>query len=184
MTIGDLFTKHGSDKNSRHSYGPFYDELLTPLKPGIRRMLEVGIAWGHSLKAWRDWFGPGVEIHGMDLTANPGPIDGVTQYLGCDSTKLDQVDAILRDLKFDLIVDDGDHHPDRQRETYQNLIGRLNPGGIYFVEDIQWEESYVMFRELGAEIIDRRHIKGVGDDVIAVFRVTTSTRSDFCCHKT
>lgn len=170
MTIGDLFTKHGSDKNSRHSYGPFYDELLTPLKPDIRRMLEVGIAWGHSLKAWRDWFGPGVEVHGMDLTANPGSIDGATQYLGCDSTKLDQVDAILRDLMFDLIVDDGDHHPDRQRDTYQNLIGRLNPGGVYVIEDFQWLEAAPWFIEQGGTLVDRRGVKNVPDDVLIVFR--------------
>lgn len=169
MDLGELFTKYESDKNTHHSYGPFYEELLTPIRPRIHSLLEVGIAWGGSLKAWRDWL-PGTRILGIDNHADPGPIDGVDQ-LKCDSTDATRMDHELAGRTFDVIVDDGCHWETEQIQTFNNLWPRLNPGGLYIIEDIQnVDASRETFEKLGGEVVDRRHVKGRQDDVLVVFR--------------
>lgn len=168
MTLGELFTKHGSDKDAAHSYGPFYDELLTSRRDKILSVLEVGIEWGGSLKAWREWLLPECTVYGMDHWANPGPIPGVIQ-LRCDSTNLPAVNDVLGGLAFDLIVDDGCHWLTEQRTTFANLWGRVRPNGLYVIEDLQSVEAMDVFCELGGEVFDRRDVKHRGDDILAVF---------------
>lgn len=168
MLLRDLFTQYGSDKNTHHSYGPFYEELLADL--GVGALLEVGIAGGGSLRAWRDWFPDSTVIVGLDHHANPGPIPGVTQ-VRADSTNRAQVDAALRDAKFDVIIDDGCHWIPEQKATWENLWHRVRPGGVYVIEDIQAiQEAAPVFVELGAKMIDRRHVKNRQDDVLALWR--------------
>jgi hypothetical protein len=47
----------------------------------------------------------------------------------------------------------------------------LRPGGILIVEDISYLEKVGhLFRDMGAEIIDLRSKRLLGDDVLAIFR--------------
>ena len=44
--------------------------------------------------------------------------------------------------KFDLIVDDGWHHPESQIKSLIAFLPYLNQGGLYIVEDIVHEQYY------------------------------------------
>jgi trans-aconitate methyltransferase len=166
--IGELFTKYGSDKDWGHSYGPFYDELLTPHRDRITAVLEVGILTGASLRAWRDFF-PFARVTGLDIAAelvHEERIDSVR----ADSSKADQVNSVLETRRFDLIVDDGIHSLAEQAMTRNILWPRLRTHGLYVIEDLQLQEAMDFFAEQGAEIVDFRHLKGRADDVLALFR--------------
>ena len=47
--------------------------------------------------------------------------------------------------KFDLIVDDGWHHPESQIKSLIAFLPYLNQGGLYIVEDIVHEQYYKFF---------------------------------------
>ena len=118
-------------------------------------MLEVGVLNGHSIQLWKDYF-TNAKIYGMEKAEVYGG------DFKCDSLNKTEVDKALGDLKFDIIIDDGDHHPESQIKTYKNLKNRLNDGGLYIIEDIHGPKynNYIYEREvnkiksLGFEIID------------------------------
>ena len=58
-----------------------------------------------------------------------------------DSTNKDQARNILNDIKFDYIIDDGDHRAPTQIKTLDCMWPYLKDDGIYFIEDIENDHS-------------------------------------------
>ena len=54
----------------------------------------------------------------------------------CDSRNKKCLDLNLNNLFFDLIIDDGLHEYDSQKDTFKNLYFRLKENGFYIIEDI------------------------------------------------
>lgn len=127
MTLHDLAIKYGSDK-AQHGYCPFYEQTL-PKAP--KKLLEIGVKEGASIKMWKDWF-PDTIIHGLDLFEEfPMPdIPGIVWHKG------NQVDHLLleqlRKDDFDIIIDDGSHLSRHQMMTFYGLFN----GKSYYIEDI------------------------------------------------
>lgn len=166
----EILTRHGSDKSAPggHSYGPVYEELFSPVRETVRSVLEIGVQWGASLKAWAEYF-PNAQILGLDISSSLWEGDRY-KSCRCDSTDRKQLDNVLEELTFDVIIDDGSHWVDDQVKTFLNLEHRLNPGGIYVVEDVQHIEYEHRFADLKMQVIDLREKKGRFDDILAVFR--------------
>jgi hypothetical protein len=169
--LQDILHRYDTDKDTVHSYGPLYEELLTPLRETVADVLEIGIAAGGSLRAWREYF-PRTTVHGLDINSDSlFEEDRIRTYLA-HQANYDQLTAALGDLTFDFIVDDGSHKLSHQVMSLFLLLPRLRPGGLYVVEDLQ-DPSYLNhFRRLGAEVYDCRHVKGRYDDVLIVMRPT------------
>lgn len=127
MTLDELAIKYGTDK-SKHGYMPFYEQTL-PKNP--RKLLEIGVLNGDSIRMWREWF-PDCEVHGLDLfEANPIPdIPGVVWHKGnqCDYVLLDA----LQNEDFDIVIDDGSHN---SRDQMMTFFGLFN-GKHYYIEDL------------------------------------------------
>ena len=54
-----LALKYRSDKcpkRGKHTYTPYYYDLLKNKKRSTKKVLEIGIGKGASLKMWRDFF--------------------------------------------------------------------------------------------------------------------------------
>lgn len=123
-------------------YTPFYSLLFEGWSPD--RMLEVGIGTpesmahvrgyipGASLLMWRDYF-PYAEIWGLDIDERVCKSAVPRIRTICSDSRDGRLHRLS--LAFDLIVDDGDHDPDVQWETFQNLFPLLNEGGFYIIED-------------------------------------------------
>jgi len=131
MTLDELAIKYGSDKSSlAHNYMPFYEKYL-PLPAHPRKLLEIGVKDGASIRIWKDWF-PNTEIHGLDLFSEgtPPEIEGVKWHKG------NQIDYLLleqlRKENFDVIIDDGSHN---SRDQLMTFFGLFN-GGQYYIEDL------------------------------------------------
>lgn len=172
VTVGELMTRFGSDKNKEHSYGPVYDELFALRRDSVRSLLEIGVLHGASLYGWREYF-PNAQIIGLDHWASP-VLDTRIQTVRADSRKSDEISDAFKlaniNSSFDIIIDDGGHWLEEQRDTWENCKSYLAPGGIYVIEDLQSVGAMEWFREIGFEIRDLRPQKGRGDDILAIHR--------------
>jgi len=101
-------------------------------------VVEVGVYSGGSLGMWKSYFGEHATIHGVDIqeACRVYEADGVHIHVG------DQADrAFWTQFKqdvpvIDVLIDDGGHHPNEMRVTFEELFPILRPGGVYICEDI------------------------------------------------
>lgn len=178
MKLSELFCKYGSDKHLNHSYhghsyGPFYDELLTPLKDSIRTVFEIGVLGGASLRAWRDFF-PNATVIGLDINVEPYEEDRIEVYRG-DATDPDVITDALkgRESEVGLWIDDGSHWEGHQIESFKIIQPLMQLGSLYVIEDIQCVTTHDKLRDLGFVIHDFRSQRSKWDDVVAVYRAVT-----------
>lgn len=131
MTLLECFERHGCDRGRQHGYDRVYSQLPPPA-----RMLEIGIWKGAGIAAWLDYW-PQVHITGLD-TFQRLPANQIA-ILRHPRVSWHQGDSRTFRLPgpFDLIIDDGDHRVDAQRETFDNFHTALAPGGAYFIEDVR-----------------------------------------------
>ena len=169
-TLAELFALYDTDKNTAHSYADFYDVLLAPLRETALRVLEVGVATGGSLQAWRDFF-PRALVVGVDNGSDYGiwePGDPRIVTCLCDSCRPGELQRVAQAHEpFDVIVDDGCHDPLVQVATFAQLYPRVRQGGVYVIEDLESiEAAWRLQRRFGGEVHDRRAVKGRFDDIL------------------
>ena len=138
------FNIFGSDKSSKHSYEDAYCELLFNKKIGS--ILEIGILnelnleFESSLIAWKVIY-PNADIYAIDIDenkVNEAVARGFNVFVVDQSSKesLLNFSEIIKDNKFDLIVDDGSHVFSDAQITFEILLDHLSDEGIYCIEDI------------------------------------------------
>ena len=133
-TLIDLAEKHQPDK-LLHNYMPAYELLLAPMRHKVKRVLEIGVLDGTSLRMWADYF-PEAEIVGLDIDEDCQKHAGgrISVVIG------DQGKRKVRKAlgEFDLIIDDGSHKAAHQIGTFLQMFpAQLNNGGIYVIEDLE-----------------------------------------------
>lgn len=132
---------NGTDKESNHHYGDAYEELFRRNMPvtdrgTLRLMMEIGVADGACLLAWREVF-PSALIVGMDIHhSDRAHGDRIEFHLGDQRSRLDCERATGGRL-FDLIVEDATHKLRDSLVTLFWLWPYVRPGGLYVVEE--WE---------------------------------------------
>jgi hypothetical protein len=146
----DIDGRHigGTDKQSNHNYGDAYESLFLDMsRRNVSLMMEVGVADGASMLAWRDVF-PNATIVGMDIHEAKRVLNVQAALLDCGvkGTHLefhigDQ--RVHRDCEraangrlFDLIVDDATHNLEDTLRTFFYLWPHVRPiRGLYVVEE-------------------------------------------------
>jgi len=100
-------------------------------------MLEIGVMGGGSLAMWREYFGEGAKIVGLDI--NPDckrhAAKDVDIFIGSQSDK-----AVLDEIKqkypqLDIVLDDGSHISADMIASFNRLYGHVQAHGVYMVED-------------------------------------------------
>jgi predicted O-methyltransferase YrrM len=133
----NLAEKYACDKTPsiRHTYTSFYHHLLSNLP--IRRVFEIGVAGGASMRMWRDYF-PEAEIFGIDNDPVHIFQDERIHTALCDASHLEKLASIAEEFggNYDLIIDDGSHYPDHQINSFKTLLPFLAPSGVYIIEDV------------------------------------------------
>ena len=178
-TIAEIFRSHaifdgqgrhvnGTDKQSNHRYGDAYEKLF-PNRETIELMMEVGVADGACLRAWRDIF-PNALCVGLDI--HPSALafgERIEFHLGDQRSKDDCVRAADRGY-FDLIVEDATHQLANTLLTLYWLWPYVRPGGLYVVEE--WDgidRNRIRSLWPNAEIVDTTGPSG-GTEPLVVFR--------------
>lgn len=150
----DADGKHinGTDKESNHHYSDAYEAVveryLSPnnameygrscemARNSVRLVMEVGVADGSCLCAWREIF-PNATIVGMDIHhSDKAHGERIEFYLGDQRIKAD-CDRAVAGRQFDLIVEDATHKLGDTLTTFFWLWPFVKPGGLYVVEE--WE---------------------------------------------
>lgn len=148
-SIANIFSSHevldesgrhvnGTDKHGpNHQYGYAYEDIFCGLRNTATLMMEVGVADGSSLIAWREVF-PGAICVGLDIMPDPAhKLSGkerIEFYQG-DATKREDCEKAAGGRLFDVIVDDASHLLKDVLCTLFWLWPSVKPGGIYIVED-------------------------------------------------
>jgi 23S rRNA U2552 (ribose-2'-O)-methylase RlmE/FtsJ len=180
-TLQKIYEKHGlegdvghADKGNIHSYIPVYEELLKPYRESAT-VLEIGLAFGYSLRMWDEYFGDEAKIFGADILVAFDPIEFKSPrvtILEVDATTSELLTK-LNGTKFDVVIDDGSHQAVDQINTFNLLRESMNPGGVYIVEDIlDFDSVSSAFKSLHAncDVIDLRSVKNRFDDALIVLK--------------
>jgi len=101
-------------------------------------IVEIGIYSGGSLDMWQYYFGSQARIIGIDIEPDCRIYerDGVSIYIGDQSSKSFWSMFRTSEPNIDIIIDDGSHKSKHQMITFEALFPHVQPGGVYLCEDI------------------------------------------------
>lgn len=155
-----IMRSHGSDKSSvRHNYTQMYDFLFRDRRQEKLNILEVGIGSvdpqfgftmepvyqitggkaGASLRGWREYF-PNSQIWGADIDEKALFSDDRIQCFYVDQLNVPTIEALFGRIPaatLDVIVDDGYHDFEAQRNLFLAAMPHLSENGVYIIEDVQ-----------------------------------------------
>jgi cephalosporin hydroxylase len=173
-----LIDDSSTDKNTVHSYLDVYQELFESKKYTAKNVLEIGIFEGGSIKLWDEFF-VNATIYGVDIedrikldikneeTIKLYPTSDAYSENFVTSTFLD------KDIKFDVIIDDGPHSLESMVYCIQLYLPLLSDNGILVIEDVPqllWIDflTITVPDELKKYIksYDLRHNKDRFDDIL------------------
>lgn len=149
-----LGIKYGTDK-LQHGYLPHYERHLAPARETVKRVLEIGVDGGASIRMWRDYF-PNAVIIGMDHNLNYcKQIFGEERIeAACGDASHKETWGFFASSTFDLIIDDGSHRTADIITAFRYAWPLLQHGGLYAIEDMgcSYMEEYQR---------DNHHVGGV-----------------------
>ena len=153
-SLTDLADPFDTDKNrhtgNHHCYARIYDQLLSPRRFSLRRLMEIGLCRGlaernqpnmPSVELWQSYF-PFCHVIGVDLTDfSRFEGDRFSSFV-CDQSKPDEVRSLAARIEagsLDVIIDDGSHASHDQQLAFREFFPLLADGGWYFIEDLDWQ---------------------------------------------
>lgn len=142
-----LANLHGTDKGTTagaaHGYTTIYEQYLEPMRESAKKVLEIGIAGGASLKMWHDYF-PNAEIYGLDHNLDycskcVTPEFYLRVFPLCGEATEEKTWRNIEESHgkdFDFICDDGGHYSSQIVPAFEGAWPLLRSGGIYCCEDL------------------------------------------------
>ncbi len=143
-TLTQLADKYKTDKGSYgpgasagHFYTEIYECFFHPLRYKARKICEIGVASGASLKMLRDYF-PLATIYGIDIKDSSRLDSRRIRTFIADQAERRQLQGFIDKCGngYDLIIDDGGHSMEQQQVSLGYLFRYLKPGGYYIIEDV------------------------------------------------
>lgn len=153
-TLANIFMSHEGyliDKWEQY-LGIYESELASLIAAGEPiSLLEIGVQNGGSLQIWKKYLPEGSRLVGIDINPDCSKLqlDENTSVHIADASSKEALDAVLGDMMFDVIIDDGSHQSPDVIGTYKALFSRVRGGGKYIVEDLHtsyWAEYGGAFR--------------------------------------
>lgn len=168
-------------------YFDIYERHLRRFRGMSPVMIEIGVMGGGSMAMWKEYFGRGSRIVGLDIDpqCKAHEAEGIEVFIGSqDDPAL--VDAIFaRYPKVDIVLDDGSHIMQHMVASFELMYERVQPHGVYLVEDTHtcyWSEyggglkregSFMEFVKHKLDEINAVHARGA-------LPVSAFTRSTDC----
>lgn len=166
MNLTALADRFGSDKGTLtgdppHRYSYLYDLVFTPYRDKEFRFLEMGLAVGGpelggaidrtvtspSIKMWLEYFSS-AHIHGFDISDFSHMEHPRFTFIRGDSGSVADLERLAASApSFDIIIDDASHASYHQQLALKILFPSLTSGGLYIIEDLQWQPR-LMEKEL------------------------------------
>lgn len=170
----DLFQDHKQSRMQKFLHHiHIYDKLFLMFKDPT--VLEIGVAQGGSLQLWKNYFGRGARVAGIDVQGSFDHLsqDNIEVFIGSqdDPKFLKEVGDKLG--KIDILIDDGGHDCLAQAVTFETLFPYISDGGLYVCEDIHTSYRFThhggykletSFVEYIKDLVDSMHYKEFGDN--------------------
>ena len=128
-------------KNYEYQMGlnstPIYEKVFKKRRIEKLKILELGVANGHSIASWHHYF-PNSEIYGID---NKKPYKFFyksprVKYFQLDIFNEKKINKFITNYgKFDYIIDDSLNTEKAMLHNIKNFYPSLKSGGAYFLED-------------------------------------------------
>jgi SAM-dependent methyltransferase len=120
-----------------HHYFEIYHRHFERFRGTSPVVLEVGVFHGGSLHMWRDYFGKGTKIIGIDIDPRCRQFEdeATTILIGDQADPAFLADVRKRYPRVDILIDDGGHRMAEQITTFGELYPHLQPNGVYLCED-------------------------------------------------
>ena len=134
--LTELADLYGTDKgNVFHKFTEFYDNTFNQYRDSFKKIVEIGIWKGESLKMWKDYF-RSCKIVGADIEDKNMYASERIEIRRLDQSSREQLSKFDDCIDADLIIDDGSHIMGHQQITIGTLFPKLKPGGFYILEDL------------------------------------------------
>ncbi|MEQ1874744.1 MAG: class I SAM-dependent methyltransferase [Ilumatobacteraceae bacterium] len=119
-------------------YFDIYERHFDAFRRKRPTVLEIGVFHGGSLEMWRDYFGRGATIIGVDIDERVRSIEdpGFRVVIGDQSDPVFLQSLADKYGPFDIVIDDGSHVPAHQVASLTALWPHVKVGGVYLVEDL------------------------------------------------
>ena len=187
LTLAQIYDKYKTplgtdygDEGTQHSYVPIYEELFAPWREKACALVEIGVAHGHSMAMWREYFtkatlwGVDVDFSRIDVDLTKG-----CNLVQADATSLDVLRFMPQTI--DVIIDDGSHWVEDQVKAFILLAHRLDAGGLYIIEDVNDPSGLISRLMLDAfawpyTLYDFRDTTRRQDDVMLVIKKKQSQK--------
>jgi hypothetical protein len=155
LTLPALGKEYGTDKENGHDFLRYYDGIFAETRADVKKVLEIGILTGASLKMWRDYF-PKAQIFGADIDRRLSE----TNYghritaITANQSSPDDLDRLAGFGPFDVIVDDGSHICKDQQLTFGKLFRHLDNNGVFILEDLHTSLVYRWVKDAKITTLD------------------------------
>jgi hypothetical protein len=129
-------------------------------------VMEIGVYSGGSLDMWREYFGKGCRIYGVDLqpACKAYEREDTRIFIGDQGDR--QFWRSLELPALDVLIDDGGHRPEQQIATLEEMLPRLSPGGVFLCEDIHGiHNGFAAYLQGLLKDVNAMHSGGAGKPV-------------------
>ena len=186
-----FFNNPGRRMLKWHHYFDIYHRHFAAFRGRSPVVLEIGAYHGGSLQMWKEYFGPGARIVGIDIYPRCRELeeDGISILIGDQADRGFLAQVRQRFPHVDIVIDDGGHQMQQQIVSFEELYPHLQPHGVYLCEDIhtsimrEYQGGYRRpgtFLEYAKGLVDRLY--AWYSEEPAVFAVDDLTRSTYALH--
>ncbi len=128
---------HSFDYAMGANYTPFYKKYFENIRKNKLKILEIGVANGHSTASFYYFF-PNAQLYGVDIK-KPNYLFYSSKRIHYRTIDILDSKKIKKFLKnnneFDIIIDDSLHTYEGHTSNLKNFLPGLKNGGIYVLED-------------------------------------------------
>jgi hypothetical protein len=121
-----------------HHYFEIYHRHFAAFRGRSPVVVEIGVFHGGSLEMWRQYFGAGAHIVGIDVDPRCRQFEGdsVNVMIGDQADRGFLAEVRTRFPHVDIVIDDGGHTMAQQITSFEELYPHLQPQGVYLCEDL------------------------------------------------
>lgn len=152
-------------------YFEIYDRHFRKYRGKSPVVMEIGVFKGGSLQMWKEYFGEGTQIIGIDIDESTKEFeeDGITIEIGSQEDRKFLCYLRKKYPKVDILIDDGGHTMQQQIVTFEELFAHVSEEGCYLCEDLHtsyWErygggyknpDSYIEYSKNFIDYINAWH---------------------------
>lgn len=139
-------TDKGTEWEDSHGYTEFYQRFFEKYEhPNI---LEIGTYLGRSAKMFEDFYDGDCKIWTLDWASEckdsikDVPTAEFVLIDLNDENRIKEVHEMLKNVKFDIIIDDASHIWQHQMKALYYFNDLLSDNGIYVLEDIHYSRLF------------------------------------------